>query len=79
MLPWVLRSDVCMDPHSPASLPPPRCTQAGVRDKAKEVSLELCAYLGQVRAWTAEGVASERHLRAGPIAGPDAVPAQHLL
>ena len=23
-------------------------TQAGVRDKAKEVSVELCAYLGQV-------------------------------
>lgn len=25
-------------------------TQAGVRDKAKEVSVELCAYLGQVGA-----------------------------
>ena len=32
----------------PPGLPVP-CAQAGVRDKAKEVSVELCAYLGQVR------------------------------
>ena len=35
--------------------------QAGVRDKAKEVSVELCAYLGQVGARRTEGGGGNKH------------------
>lgn len=40
--------------------PCPRSSQAGVRDKAKEVSVELCAYLGQVgaRDWVRHAAAA---------------------